>query len=708
MGGCMSKPPPGGGGAAVGDGAHLMRELEQRLAAAEAELRAMRRDQQAAAPAKAAPKHEGEGVAAVAAAAANGAPAAPPPSEQQRQLIAAAPGGGAAPRGAPAGGPTAPPPPPPAAGLSAVAVPPAPPSAAPLPEAVPMEATRIVMHQIVAPAECDGHGVCTGGQVLSWIDVCAGLSAKTLARGPCVTVSVDAVHFIRPCRLGQVVIVAAMVNRTFSSSMEVVIVAAMVNRTFSSSMDVGVRVEAEDMRTGVRYHCCSAYLTFVSLRSRGQQAKAPGAKPQPLPRIVPACGDQKAIYAAAESRRAARLSRRQSLAQDPRRAEEVENSRLRPVTHREGCPTLPPPLTLLPGAAGLLSGGKPRVSPAATTAYATQSIMPQHANTLGITFGGQVMSWMEQCAYISASRLRGQRHLTAGMDSVTLARTTKVGDVLYITAQVTAIFDSSLEVAVTVFGETPSEGAVFHCADACVTVVVVDNNGAPSSIPFALDPQTPNQQMRYGAALRRRRERLAMRRDLLREVAAKRLLDGSVARGPGLASYGSCNLLPPLAAARSSSREWLASGGSGGGAADTPLLRRSSGSGGRASAGGGGAGGGGGDGSSTDSGGDDPGPGPGPRPGSGGGRASSGGGFGGGGGVLNFSAVGRSVGVCPSPRVDILSPKSTPRSAPVSPAASPKAPGGGRGFGSFEARPQALLVGSLPTARSAHEYFDNW
>lgn len=34
-------------------------------------------------------------------------------------------------------------------------------------------------------------------QVLSWIDVCAGLSAKTLARGPCVTISVDAVHFFR-------------------------------------------------------------------------------------------------------------------------------------------------------------------------------------------------------------------------------------------------------------------------------------------------------------------------------------------------------------------------------------------------------------------------------------------------------------------------------------------------------------------------------
>ena len=43
---------------------------------------------------------------------------------------------------------------------------------------------------------------------------------------------------------------------------------------------------------------------------------------------------------------------------------------------------------------------------------------------------------MEQCAYISASRLRGEHFLTAGMDSVALARTTRVGDVLYVTAQV--------------------------------------------------------------------------------------------------------------------------------------------------------------------------------------------------------------------------------------------------------------------------------
>jgi hypothetical protein len=48
----------------------------------------------------------------------------------------------------------------------------------------------------------------------------------------------------------------------------------------------------------------------------------------------------------------------------------------------------------------------------------------------------QVLSWMEQCAYISASRLRGAHHLTASMDGVSFAASTKVGDILYIISEV--------------------------------------------------------------------------------------------------------------------------------------------------------------------------------------------------------------------------------------------------------------------------------
>lgn len=92
--------------------------------------------------------------------------------------------------------------------------------------------------------------------------------------------------------------------------------------------------------------------------------------------------------------------------------------------------------------------------------------------------------------------------------------------------QVTAIFTSSLEVMVSVYGEHPegpaaafygngsddgsgngngdsgrdgadgcgsssSGGGVFHCADAFLTVVAVDGHGGPVVVPFTLRPASP-------------------------------------------------------------------------------------------------------------------------------------------------------------------------------------------------------------------------
>lgn len=61
----------------------------------------------------------------------------------------------------------------------------------------------------------------------------------------------------------------------------------------------------------------------------------------------------------------------------------------------------------------------------------------------------------------------------------------------------TAIFETSLEVMISVFGETPKTGQSFHCADAYATVVVVDGSGNPMSIPFELQPSTDTEKLRY-------------------------------------------------------------------------------------------------------------------------------------------------------------------------------------------------------------------
>lgn len=74
--------------------------------------------------------------------------------------------------------------------------------------------------------------------------------------------------------------------------------------------------------------------------------------------------------------------------------------------------------------------------------------------------------------------------------------------------QATAIFESSLEVMVSVYGEHPegaapqSGGRVFHCADAYLTVVAVDGQGNPVRVPFQLKPEA-EAEVRRGEGLRR-------------------------------------------------------------------------------------------------------------------------------------------------------------------------------------------------------------
>jgi len=118
--------------------------------------------------------------------------------------------------------------------------------------------TDVEMTQIVLPSHANNHGTVFGGQMAAWIDVCAAVSAQRFARKAVVTASMDEMHFVQPVRRGMVVILKARVNQAWGSSME-----------------VGVRVEAEDPRTGDTAHCCTAYLTFVAINDDGKPSQVP-------------------------------------------------------------------------------------------------------------------------------------------------------------------------------------------------------------------------------------------------------------------------------------------------------------------------------------------------------------------------------------------------------------------------------------------------
>jgi len=141
------------------------------------------------------------------------------------------------------------------------------------------------MTEIVLPSHTNPLGTAFGGQVMAWIDICAGIAAQRHARQVVVTASMDDLHFRSPIHQGEFVVLKAQVNRSFHTSME-----------------VGVRVEAENPLTGERRHCSSAYLTFVALDESGQRVLLPPLKPE--------TDDEKRRYAEAAERRRYRLERR--------------------------------------------------------------------------------------------------------------------------------------------------------------------------------------------------------------------------------------------------------------------------------------------------------------------------------------------------------------------------------------------------------------
>ncbi len=119
--------------------------------------------------------------------------------------------------------------------------------------------SAIVTTYLMMPQHANPAGNIYGGTILSMADAVAYMCAARHATPRCVTVSVDQVDFREPIRIGEVLTFRASVN--------------YVGRT---SMEIGIRIEAEDLRTGEKRHTNSCYFTMVNLDEQGRPAPVPG------------------------------------------------------------------------------------------------------------------------------------------------------------------------------------------------------------------------------------------------------------------------------------------------------------------------------------------------------------------------------------------------------------------------------------------------
>lgn len=117
---------------------------------------------------------------------------------------------------------------------------------------------ELTLRTLAMPADTNTSGDIFGGWVLSQMDIAGGIVAGERAGGRVATVAVDAMKFIRPVKVGDVLCVYCRVSR--------------VGRT-SMAIDIEAWVRRE--RIGLREKVTEAVFTFVALDGEGSPREVP-------------------------------------------------------------------------------------------------------------------------------------------------------------------------------------------------------------------------------------------------------------------------------------------------------------------------------------------------------------------------------------------------------------------------------------------------
>jgi acyl-CoA hydrolase len=158
-------------------------------------------------------------------------------------------------------------------------------------EPKPAADSRSVLVKWMGIGDANSAGFVHGGVVMKLCDEAAGIASIRHSGCRVVTAAMDRMTFIHPVGIGQLLTCSASVNAAWHTSME-----------------VGVRVEAENPRSGERHHTSTAYLTMVALDDQGE--------PTAVPPVAASSDTEQRRQREAELRRRNRLAEREEILRD--------------------------------------------------------------------------------------------------------------------------------------------------------------------------------------------------------------------------------------------------------------------------------------------------------------------------------------------------------------------------------------------------------
>lgn len=135
-----------------------------------------------------------------------------------------------------------------------------------------------------------------------------------------------------------------------------------------------------------------------------------------------------------------------------------------------------------------------------------RTMQPPDANSWGNVHGGAIMRMADEAGGAVAIRHSRRRCVTVAMDSMTFKEPVYIGDLLTVTAFLTYVGRTSLEVEVQIEAENLQTGLRRHAGTSFLVYVALDEQGNPTTVP-PLILRTDEERERWQAAEARRARR---------------------------------------------------------------------------------------------------------------------------------------------------------------------------------------------------------
>ena len=111
-------------------------------------------------------------------------------------------------------------------------------------------------------------------------------------------------------------------------------------------------------------------------------------------------------------------------------------------------------------------------------------VLPEHLNHYGYLFGGNLIKWVDESAWITASfDYPGCHFVTIGMDKVEFRKSIRQGTILRIHSRRSRVGNTSVQYTVNVFSGDIETGSQEEAFSTTITFVRVDEHGKKTSLP---------------------------------------------------------------------------------------------------------------------------------------------------------------------------------------------------------------------------------